>query len=292
MKSNHSFDRKEDPSRFNSMRGELNLDTGQGGWYNTFRGLGKKNEKMFKKVEDDKLVFGGDKPQQMEVLKRLDAAAKEVAAKIGMKPPVIAGGAVRDTLLGYYARDFDIFLLGVENTDEGQDDVAYFFGKFLETGCCHPTRIKNKSNYNNDTSKIVDVYVAYEDDGRYNRPIDVIGRVENDVSELIADFDHDLVLCYYDDWLMIHENMLKALSKGRVESRDYLASDRLQTWRLRTGHKITIGRPPAKSRLMYSSGGTGGISKVHYANVRDRNAVWENLILNGNGGNVLNRMEL
>lgn len=224
--------------------------------YNTYRGYkGKvpKTMKEFIKVENERFNKRGVLAGALESLKYLDEAVKEASVKAGLKiPPVIAGGAVRDVALGLPVRDYDVFLLGLEQSPEGQDDVTYFMSKIKGVGRFEDL-INAKTKYRGapDTS-VVEVYsvpfLTEMDppfrEGKRLVATDVIGRTEGTVEDLIEDFDHALCRCYYDDGLVLRGDMIEALTKGRVESRDFRAEDRLRAWRDRTGYKIVIGRPP------------------------------------------------
>lgn len=270
MKAN-SYQKKIDHSVFKEFR-EKRLDKVVDLMYTTYRGYRGKM-KDFEKV-DNRFNKNGNVEGSLETLKWLDEVVKEAGVKAGLGgTPIIAGGAIRDVALGYVPRDYDVFLLGMENSDQGQDDVAYFLSKLMEDKRLELTGDwKSTQKYQQDESKVVDVYQASfrTDIIDLRRPLDIVGRIEGTPAELIDDFDHDLVRCYYDDGLILHPAMIEALTKNRVASRDVKSHDRLYHWRNRTGHKITIGRPP-KEKVLTGMGLTQkiyGDQKLFYRNIQ------------------------
>lgn len=186
--------------------------------------------------------------------------ASEAADTVGARV-VIAGGSVRDALLGLPVRDFDIFFLGID-AEEGDDTVVYLSelmkDRVPELGSRAATPIANYSNIllNSPTKR---KFVGYEFTSRHLRrdvdfnqiqafkPIQIIGRSEATPEELVDSFDYDLVRCWYDGSYNIDNRFELSLKSKRVPTEDNDTYDRVQHWKSRTGFKITVGRPPKKA---------------------------------------------
>lgn len=177
---------------------------------------------------------------------------------------VIAGGAVRDAILGYFPNDIDTFFLGLDK--ENMEDELTYYNYLLRNNesFCAFTRNQNAGNeyfedlgrglYDSSSFQASRLYINHRHVGRLDNMADTSRTPE----ELIGRFDHDLVRCFFDkDGVAVSENFLAALKAGRVASPTQEAQRRLTTWKKRTGHKIVIGRPPlapaAAPRLNESS---------------------------------------
>jgi len=186
--------------------------------------------------------------------------ASEAADTVGARV-VIAGGSVRDALLGLPVRDFDIFFLGID-AEEGDDTVVYLSelmkDRSPELGSHAATPIANYHTIllNSPTKR---KFVGYEFTSRHLRrdvdfnqmqafkPIQIIGRSEATPEELVDSFDYDLVRCWYDGSYNIDNRFELSLKSKRVPTEDNDTYDRVQRWKSRTGFKITVGRPPKKA---------------------------------------------
>lgn len=211
----------------------------------------------------DKETFSTNREQTALLdgkISSLYKVASEAADIVGASV-VIAGGSVRDALLGLPVRDFDIFFLGID-AEEGDDTVVYLSelmkDRIPELGSRAATPIANYSNIllNSPTKG---KFVGYEFTSRHLprdvdfnqihafKPIQIIGRSEATPEELVDSFDYDLVRCWYDGSYNIDNRFELSLKSKRVPTEDNNTYDRVQRWKSRTGFKITVGRPPKKA---------------------------------------------
>ena len=189
--------------------------------------------------------------QAQYTLSQITAGWKETGQ--GAHPPFIAGGAVRDFYLGYNPKDLDIFIPCPEERD--LDDFSIYVQACTEE--LYPKenlwknfRFKGRDEYD---SKDFTTYHCHAsdllppDNSPVTRRVDIMTTRGATIEEVIASFDHDLARGYMtEEGLFVDETFLAAIEKGRIESRDTKTERRLRNWRDRTGHKITIGRPPKK----------------------------------------------
>ncbi len=211
----------------------------------------------------DKEMFSTNREQTALLdgkISSLYKVASEAADIVGARV-VIAGGSVRDALLGLPVRDFDIFFLGID-AEEGDDTVVYLSelmkDRIPELGSRAATPIANYFNIllNSPTKG---KFVGYEFTSRHLprdaglnqrqafKPIQIIGRSEATPEELVGSFDYDLVRCWYDGSYNIDNRFELSLKSKRVPTEDNNTYDRVQDWKSRTGFKITVGRPPKKA---------------------------------------------
>lgn len=213
----------------------------------------------------DKEVFSTNREQTALLdgkISSLYKIASEAADTVGARV-VVAGGSVRDALLGLPVRDFDIFFLGID-AEEGDDTVVYLSelmkDRIPDLGSHAATPIANYNPIllNSPTKR---KFVGYEftsihlrrdvdffpDQVRAFKPIQIIGRSEATPEELVDSFDYDLVRCWYDGSYNIDNRFELSLKSKRVPTEDNDTYDRVQRWKSRTGFKITVGRPPKKA---------------------------------------------
>lgn len=176
------------------------------------------------------------------------ALVKELSTKVGCTA-VIAGGSVRDTLLGLPFRDIDIFILGTGPEDD--DNVVYFTELYREK---RPRLDKAASAIGGGydykvhfpgyefTSANLDQGVGFNELMEF-RPVQFIGRQEETPEDLVDSFDYDLVRCWYDGEYHIDSRFELALKGKRVPSNSQHTYERIHAWKQRTGFKITAGRP-------------------------------------------------
>lgn len=168
-----------------------------------------------------------------------DAAAKEAGNNA-----VVAGGAVRDILLGYKPKDLDVFITDV--TDDLDDENVYFSEvlRRLDPETYHsPFQLKAHQAYTPSADLCVYGYIY----GAY--PVDVM-TTSKTLEETLEGFDHDLVQCYMKDGkYFVSPNFLSAVKANRVASRDLNTHYRLKNWKKRTGSRIAVGLPPKGKKL-------------------------------------------
>jgi hypothetical protein len=187
---------------------------------------------------------------QVNLLSDVEKVLKQVNAEQG-KDAFIAGGLVRDTLLGVDYNDVDIFLPLAE--DEDPDDEAVWYTEGL--------RRFDPVLYNRAAKKKGEMYkssnfTCYEmasQDRFLPHPIQVIARVGPKSPEDICNtFDSELVKCYYKDGkFFVCDLFPDIVKRNRVVAKAEKEYYRLRDWRNRTGYKITIGKgykPSASSK--------------------------------------------
>jgi hypothetical protein len=211
---------------------------------------------------------------------------KKVSSNYGIKP-VIAGGAIRDILLGYYPKDHDVFI-DVSKFAEDPDALQDFIDVFLYDFCVSvsggntnfdfPYSIKPK---NNDTTLTVWANEEYKDmEGTFEVrewwptyvnaqcPIQFIfmkePMIEEDAGQFISDkFDYSLVKCYMDietQKIYASDEFMKDIDATRITVKDESTRLRVNRWANRTGHRIipvkeeTVEKNKAKPSSMSKSG--------------------------------------
>ena len=183
--------------------------------------------------------------EQDNILREQFGILSEIADKAGTRA-VIAGGAVRDTLLGLPYRDLDFFVL-----DSNDDDTVVYMTELYREKKPEFVRAARPiaQGYTNS------LFTGYEftalqlplgEIPLVLRPVQFIGRNETTAEELVSAFDYDLVRCWYDGQYHIDTRFELSLKSKRVPTEDNRTYDRVQSWKARTGFKITVGRPPKK----------------------------------------------
>ena len=163
-----------------------------------------------------------------------DAAAKETG-----NSAVVAGGAVRDILLGYRPKDLDVFITDV--TDDLDDENVYF-SEVLRRLDPETYQVPFRSKAHQAYPPSADLCVYGYMYGAY--PVDVM-TTSKTLEETLEGFDHDLVQCYMKDGkYFVSPNFLSAVKANRVASRDENTHYRLKRWKKRTGSRIAVGLPP------------------------------------------------
>lgn len=205
----------------------------------------------------------------------LDEALKEVVEPTGLSY-VIAGGAVRDGLLGLEPKDYDIFLdlsPVAELEDEEREDfiallnynfhdkVGLQFPNVFETPwiVSEPAYKDMESNFlvyehafrgpNDDPARITEN--TYQLIYRSNSP-----EIGTDPLGFVIDkFDWSLTKAYYKDGkVFVGQQFVDAMKTKRIESTDLDTSRRIRSWYQRNFHhvakafKVSIEpEPPAAS---------------------------------------------
>ena len=179
----------------------------------------------------------------VDVMKKY-ATTFDAATKGTGNSAVVAGGAVRDILLGYRPKDFDVFVTDV--TDDLDDENVYFsevLRRLDPETYQTPFKLKAHEAYPPSTDLCVYGYMY----GAY--PVDVM-TTSKTLEETLEGFDHDLVQCYMKDGkYFVSTNFLSAVKANRVASRDDNTHRRLKNWKKRTGSRIAVGLPPKGKKL-------------------------------------------
>lgn len=221
--------------------------------YNIRKGSKEKriNNMKLLKIDDCSLSVNKEATKaHLSVLEELYQHLSDAAKECDLPLPIIAGGAVRDAVLGYFRRDVDVFLLGGERNLD--DEVVYFteiLRKDERFGVSRPFTKKGKTyertqNFCTYSSNLDTSFIR---DGSRMTAMDVIGRTETTPEELLTTFDHELVECYFDSsGVYISEGFFTCVKTGRIEPKTQEARKRLLHFRERTGHRIVIGRGKEK----------------------------------------------
>lgn len=175
--------------------------------------------------------------------------AAHEATHPGEQPPVIAGGAVRDALLGVKPKDIDVFYpVSGDIDDESVYFTETFRRMFPDEDLTPFLEVKGK-DYGAIVDKDLCIYRGYgRIGGGKAMQVDIMTMAQQPVEKVIQDFDHSLVKCYYDGaHYYASEEFLDAIRRKRVESGSKRTERRLHDWRYRSNYKITIGRPPRES---------------------------------------------
>ncbi len=163
---------------------------------------------------------------------------------------VIAGGFVRDTLLGYEPRDIDVFLLDCEDIE---DDAVYFTEVFRRN-TKEPYVVKNAFRPKGVNYDKTSGFVTYSSMPYAVAPLmtmDVMGTTKKTPEEVIDSFDYSLVKAYLDpetNKFFVHPSFIESVKKNRIETSSTNAWARADEWRYRTRCKIVVGRPPKKEK--------------------------------------------
>lgn len=164
---------------------------------------------------------------------------------------VVAGGAVRDALLGFLPRDIDVFVLG-KTPDEDLDDLLVYTSELFresmpkdEYSCTMAYPLRFRNGYSGLSEDFAVREFTYQRlDSLQREAVQLIARKDCEINSLLESFDYELVKCYYDGKFKVSDSFLEALSKKRIQPRDQKTASRIHEWRDRTGFKITIGRLP------------------------------------------------
>lgn len=157
---------------------------------------------------------------------------------------VIAGGAVRDTLLGVPLRGINIFMRTPEG--ESAEDFPLFIAGMYALK--HGGWVMDVSlGY---TERATTSHTAKVTNGDF--PLYFI-TCDEKPDGLLEVLDHALVRCYYDGEYHVHKDFDLSVKSGRVQAYNKQAENRLKRFRDRTGYKITIGRPPKGISSIFDS---------------------------------------
>lgn len=148
--------------------------------------------------------------------------------------PVIAGGAIRDLVLGYYPKDYDCFLNpNSEDLDE-DDTISLFMGELCTDRWDEKAAPEYFSKQFTETT-----FAVYEGAGKDNGEIvQLIHRSFESPPELVDTFDYDLVKAYYDpetDKFYAHPGFLESLKSKEIRYDNEKTRQRLNNWKYRNG---------------------------------------------------------
>lgn len=170
----------------------------------------------------------------------------------------IAGGAVRDALLGYSWKDVDVFIPGCADPDEivyysevlRESNPSRYPSAFAISGITTQHGNEYSGRNGQGASKFCVVTYANFPAGRIGdllprrTNIQIIGRAETTRKEIVDNFDYSLVKAFLlNDELYIHPTFRTSWEKRRLEpARSRSTYHRMRNWRDRTGVRITIPR--------------------------------------------------
>jgi hypothetical protein len=195
--------------------------------------------------------FTEDATQSEINLSRMTTLLNRVKEGVSV-PAVIAGGAVRDTLLGYPYNDIDFFLTGVPDDVLSLDDYAVLaseavkdFSESVGWQNTHAALVGDYVEYVDSAFEVRRLYDAGSKAGpTFNKNLDFIARHAS-LEDTINSFDYGLVKGYYDgENFYVHDEFLEIMKNGRVNPQNKRAERRVKRWRMRTGYSLVIGRPP------------------------------------------------
>lgn len=221
--------------------------------YNTLREYAlEEGKKVFVKVEDINKYSVNSSTTEKQ-LKELTSTYEKMKLLFKETPVVIAGGAIRDTILGLEYRDIDVFVPEIvkEPFNDIEDSMTY---DLLDVESLFP-------DYNPPVVQGVDFSLYPEKGfivfnlnphlGRFDKlppTIQVIVRedYEGTPESLIKTFDWTLVEAYMDEsGVYISQDFIDALKRKRVTFKDSASRSRALRWKDRhhSNFKITFGRP-------------------------------------------------
>lgn len=225
--------------------------------------------------------------------KRLPAVQKAMD-ETGIKG-VIAGGCVRDILLGLHYKDIGLFLFSCEDLD---DDNVYFtetIRKYDYHQYERPFKSRG-AGYPSST------FITYRSAGyQYDaRALDVMSTKNASAEEVLDTFDYDLVRCYFDpltEKFFVDPRFLTSYHAGRIDPSSSEVRRRALDWRERTGYKIVIGNVPKKAQeaSTYASATSTASLNVpdaaylrnYWERDRQQAAVGDRWVLDNNGNNII-----
>lgn len=184
----------------------------------------------------------------------------ETLSKVSPIPYVIAGGAVRDGLLGLEPKDYDIFLdmspVAEMEDDERVDFIALLNYNFHEkVGPQFPGVLETPWPVSNPAYKDMENnFLVYEH--AFRGPADDPARiVENtyqiiyrnnspDISSdplgfVVNNFDWPLTKAYYKDGkVFVGQQFVDTMKTKKIESTDLTTSRRIRSWYQRNFHRV------------------------------------------------------
>ena len=238
--------------------------------YNIRRGSMKEYKNM--KLLEDKFSLSRDTEVSQRCLTVLTEALKMVnditTNEFGLTT-VIAGGAVRDVVLGHSYRDIDFFVSDVPEEMSLDDTVVHTTALLRDKHRGYlglPPDTKAREIDSPRYTMYLSSDVGQEFRG-YRYPYTTFGSLDflarhSTLSETIDGFDHDLARAYMsaDGEIYISEGFEAVLRAGRIQPDSQRTRDRLQNWKRRTRDPIVIGKlkveMPSKSKMKVYNYGT------------------------------------
>lgn len=220
--------------RFSSIRKKV-LDTKDKLLYNIRTGVG---DDMYTKHSVTEFtqalkVTAENDSYLSSIYERVVPAAKEAGYSA-----VIAGGAVRDTLLGVSIADIDVFLSVPE--DEDLDDANIWFNHILQ-GRRDGIAYHRKGGHYSSSPFVAFSSIIYSGGGPFN--IDTM-TTRGSAEEICNTFDYSLVKAYYDGEYHVHSSFLESLKTKRIPTDTASAFNRASYWRNSSRLKFVVGKPP------------------------------------------------
>lgn len=192
--------------------------------------------------------------ERLEKLEGPISRLKKACQATGESPPIIAGGFVRDIVLGLMPKDLDIFFDVSKYASEGEaDDALLVFASHYLTNPEKTSITLVEGEYdgaesfgdNSGTQATFALCYEFSRGGRY--PVQFVGHnapsIVTDPMSFVDTFDYDLVKCYYDltkDKFCFHPKFLEALETKTLSVNSQKSYDRWMR---------VVGRAPRNSLL-------------------------------------------
>lgn len=191
----------------------------------------------------------------LEGMAKLEETLAVVNKKTG-KDAFLAGGYVRDALLGTPPKDLDVFI-PVSEVDD-LDDEAVWYGELLREA----TKALHGVQYPLFTKRGQEAYAnspftVYESNMGYRapaKPIQLITHVSPDAETILRSFDHNLVRVYYKNGkIFVNDEFPEIMKRKTIVVDSEAAFQRLDAWRRRVNYKISIRRGFKKKEVKWST---------------------------------------
>jgi hypothetical protein len=172
----------------------------------------------------------------------------------------VAGGAIRDMLLGLHPRDVDIFL--PISTDDDKDDEAVYFSELFRKEAegiglnyTHAEKVGGEGYRDSP-------FTAYTLDleERWRAISNQVIAHEGTPEEIVNGFDYDLVRAFYRKGrFYVVDTFPEIIKKGSIKVDTLAAKSRLNAWKNRTGYRLSVScrekvKPPEFKTTVYPGG--------------------------------------
>jgi hypothetical protein len=219
--------------------------------------------KRFGGVHDMDLMFNERITQNLSASRDTDKRLHEIASAIiavtgvDTRPPIIAGGSIRDMVFGINVNDYDIFMDVSDFDEDVQDDIvllkAHALMKELGYSNCYVRNVTNKTEYNGAPGfecgfsvyeispdwEVVDFQdIDLVQELEHFKPIQVVGRrdrnIQENIPKFLESFDYGLVRCAFDPESMeyiFHPTFHETLHSNEIRFDNDKTQRRLNRWR-------------------------------------------------------------
>ena len=194
----------------------------------------------------------------IDKLESQTAPVYKAFADAKLSPPVLAGGAIRDTLLGISPADWDFFWHGKGSADEDLDEITYVLLSLRDTlgAVEYPYLVVSNYKGADDTVEAFDVMEMYHEVGRLFEVYQVINRKDfSTAKELIDSFDYSLVRGYYDPLLkkiFVGADFIESLATRKVFVKDEKTYHRLVNFNYKFSYAFAATGPGVPQKKKHS----------------------------------------